>query len=67
MSWKRRIEIPLAQNLHFIRLLEAYDNLATASTIKREGDFISLEITTTMSQAQYADEIVEMLIAEVGR
>ncbi|MCK5808731.1 hypothetical protein KAH37_07090 [bacterium] len=65
MSWKRRITLPIDCNLHFIRLLEAYDNLATASTIKRDANHILLEITTTLSQATEADSIVEMLITEV--
>lgn len=67
MSWKRRITLPLTQNLHFIRLLEAYDNLATASTISRDETNIVLEIITTTSQADHANEVVDMLIEEVAQ
>lgn len=67
MSWKRRITLPLTQNLHFIRLLEAHDNLATASTISRDETNIVLEITTTTSQANRANEVVDALIKEVAQ
>ncbi len=65
MIVKRLVTIPLDKNLLFIRLFEAYDNVATVTTLRKTGNTIQLEIASTASLRRSADDITDVLIDEI--
>lgn len=64
MTWHRTVTIPRSCNLFIHYTLEAYDNAGLVSTIRKNGDEITLDFSTPLSSSVHYDTIVEAVIAE---
>lgn len=64
MSWHRLVKIHKSLNVLIHYTLEGYDNLGIVSTLKKDGEYLTLDFWTTNSLAAKYDKIIEAVLAE---
>lgn len=65
MSWHRLIKMPAKKNVFFHFTVESYDNMGLVSTLSRDGDFLTIECSTPLSNARFFDRLIDKILEEV--